>query len=46
VPTLPTGDVTDGGGASVVTGPYAQHVVSMLEAGGVACTEVGLGCTS
>lgn len=32
------GEITDGGGSTVVTGPYAKHVVGMLEAGGVACT--------
>lgn len=34
------GDIKDGGGSTVVTGPYAKHVVGMMEAGGVACTEV------
>jgi hypothetical protein len=34
------GNVRDGNGGTVVTGPWAQNVVRTLAAGGVACNEV------
>lgn len=34
------GAIKDGGGSTVVTGPYAKHVVGMLLAGGVASSDV------